>query len=105
MEPQYNFSNMARGPFRRLPIVAGLVLRVPLHPSAAVAQIQSGVGGPADAQAQVAYAVSALGARRLLDGTAAVAVINLPSDRGEGGDDEAAFRHRLQRPFPDWITG
>ena len=64
--------------------------------------LQSGFGGLDGAQAQVAYATSALAARRLLDEAGAAAVANLLRDLGEGVDFEAAFLHRIQRPFTNW---
>lgn len=52
--------------------------------------------------AQVAYAASALAARRLLDEAGGVAVANLLRDLGEGIDFEAAFLHRINRSFTDF---
>ncbi len=54
------------------------------------------------AEAQVAYAASALAARRLLDEAGGAAVANLLRDLGEGLDFETAFLHRIQRPFADF---
>ena len=51
------------------------------------------------AQAQVAYATSALAVRRLLDEAGGVAIANLLRDLGEGVDFDEAFLHRMQRPF------
>ena len=52
--------------------------------------------------AQVAYAASALAARRLLDEAGGTAVANLLRDLGEGVDFEAAFLHRINRSFGDF---
>lgn len=54
------------------------------------------------AEAQVAYAASALAARRLLDEAGGAAVANLLRDLGEGLDFETAFLHRIQRSFADF---
>lgn len=56
------------------------------------------------ADAQVAYAASALAARRLLDEAGGAAVANLLRDLGEGVDFEAAFLHRIQRSFSDFLA-
>ncbi len=52
--------------------------------------------------AQVAYAASALAARRLLDDAGGTAVANLLRDLGDGVEFEAAFRHRIQRSFAEF---
>ena len=52
--------------------------------------------------AQVAYAASALAARRLLDDAGGAAVANLLRDLGAGVDFETAFLHRVQRSFADF---
>jgi len=54
------------------------------------------------ADAQVAYAASALAARRMLDEAGGVAVANLLRDLGAGTDFETAFLHRVQRSFADF---
>lgn len=54
------------------------------------------------AGAQVAYAASAVAARRLLDEAGGVAVANLLRDLGAGVDFETAFLHRIQRSLPDF---
>lgn len=54
------------------------------------------------ADAQVAYAVSALAARRLLDEAGGTAIANLLRDLGEGVDFEAAFLHRIQKSLADF---
>ena len=52
--------------------------------------------------AQVAYAASALAARRLLEEAGGFALANLLRDLGEGVAFEAAFLHRIQRPFAEF---
>ena len=52
--------------------------------------------------AQIAYAASALGARRLLEEAGGFAVANLLRDLGDGVDFETAFLHRIQRSFTDF---
>lgn len=70
--------------------------RVPLR------ALESGFGRFTGAQAQLAYAISALAARRLLDEAGGVAVANLLRDLGQGATFEAAFLHRIQRPFAEF---
>jgi hypothetical protein len=53
-------------------------------------------------QAQLAYAASALAARRLVADAGGVAVMNLLRDLGEGADFDAAFERRIQRSFIDF---
>ena len=64
--------------------------------------LQSGFGRFTGGQAQLAYATSALAARRLLDEAGGFAVANLLRDLGEGVPFETAFLHRIQRPFADF---
>jgi tetratricopeptide (TPR) repeat protein len=54
------------------------------------------------AEAQVAYAASALGARRLLDEAGGAAIANLLRDLGAGLEFEAAFLHRIQKSLADF---
>lgn len=54
------------------------------------------------ADAQVAYAASALAAKRLLDEAGGVNVANLLRDLGAGVAFEDAFLHRVQRSFADF---
>jgi predicted Zn-dependent protease len=63
---------------------------------------QSGFGRLSAAQAQLAYATSALAARRLLDEAGGFAVANLLRDLGQGEDFDAAFLHRTNRSFTDF---
>lgn len=70
--------------------------RVPLR------ALQAGFGRFSGDQAQLAYATSALAARRLLEEAGGFAVANLLRDLGEGIAFEAAFLHRIQRPFADF---
>jgi tetratricopeptide (TPR) repeat protein len=52
--------------------------------------------------AQVAYAASAVAARRLLDEAGGTAVANLLRDLGAGVEFETAFLHRINRSFADF---
>lgn len=52
--------------------------------------------------AQLAYATSALAARRLLDEAGGAAVANLLRDLGDGVEFETAFERRIQRSFADF---
>jgi hypothetical protein len=54
------------------------------------------------AQAQVAYAASALAARRLLDEAGGAAITNLLRDLGAGIEFEAAFLHRIQKSLAEF---
>lgn len=56
------------------------------------------------AGAQLAYAASAVAARRLLDEAGGTAVANLLRDLGDGVDFEAAFLRRIQRPFAEFAA-
>jgi tetratricopeptide (TPR) repeat protein len=64
--------------------------------------LENGFGRFTGAQAQLAYATSALAARRLLDEAGGFAVANLLRDLGQGLPFEAAFLHRIQRPFSEF---
>jgi len=55
------------------------------------------------AQAQLAYAMSALAVRHLLDEAGGAAVANLLRDLGEGVELEVAFLHRTGREFTNWV--
>src|SRR5262249_19115945 len=63
--------------------------------------LQSGFGRLSGDQATTAYATSAVAAQRLLDDAGGIAVANLLRDLGEGQAFDAAFLHRIQRPFAD----
>jgi hypothetical protein len=52
--------------------------------------------------AQIAYAVSAVAAKRLLDEAGGAAVANLLRDLGDGVEFEAAFLHRIQKSLADF---
>lgn len=73
-----------------------LVARSPRMP---LSTLRSGFGRLDGDEAQLAYATSALAARRLLDDAGGVAIANLLRDLGSGVDFDAAFLHRIQRPF------
>ena len=67
-----------------------------------LSRLQSGFGRFAGAQAQLAYATSALAVRRLLEEGGGFAVANLLRDLGSGADFESAFAHRTQRSFAEF---
>ncbi len=69
------------------------------QPPVPLRALQSGFARFSGAQAQLAYATSALAARRLLDEAGGFAVANLLRDLGEGVAFDEAFLHRIQRPF------
>ncbi|MBI3403117.1 MAG: tetratricopeptide repeat protein [Acidobacteria bacterium] len=64
--------------------------------------LQNGFSRFNGAQAQLAYATSALAARRLLEEAGGFAIANLLRDLGAGIDFETAFLHRIQRSFADF---
>jgi tetratricopeptide (TPR) repeat protein len=64
--------------------------------------LQSGFGRFTGGQAQLAYATSALAARRLLEEAGGFAIANLLRDLGDGVAFESAFLHRIQRPFSEF---
>jgi tetratricopeptide (TPR) repeat protein len=64
--------------------------------------LQAGFSRFTGAEAQLAYATSALAARRLLEEAGGVAIANLLRDLGDGAQFEAAFLHRIQRSFADF---
>ncbi len=64
--------------------------------------LQSGFGRLGRDQAQLAYATSALTARRLLEEAGGFAIANLLRDLGDGVDFETAFLDRIQRSFTDF---
>lgn len=55
--------------------------------------------------AQVAYAASALAAKRLLDEAGGAAITNLLRDLGEGVPFEQAFLHRIQKSVGEFESG
>jgi Tetratricopeptide repeat len=59
-------------------------------------------GNLSGAEAQVAYAMSTVAARQLLDEAGGPAVASLLRDLGSGVDFEAAFLHRMQRSLSDF---
>ncbi len=67
-------------------------------------QLAGSFGKMSGGEAQVAYAASALAARRLLDDAGGVAVANLLRDLGAGIDFDTAFLHRVQKSFTDFQT-
>jgi hypothetical protein len=67
-----------------------------------LASLQTSFGRLSGDQAQIAYATSALAARRLIDEAGGAAVTNLLRDLSEGAAFEAAFLHRIQRTFAEF---
>ena len=67
--------------------------------------LQAGFGRFTGSQAQLAYATSALAARRLLEEAGGFAIANLLRDLGDGIDFDTAFLHRIQRPFAEFSNG
>jgi hypothetical protein len=74
------------------------------QPPVPLRALTSGFGRLTGAQAPLAYATSALAARRLLDEAGGFAVASLLRDLGEGVAFEAAFAHRIQRPFAEFAS-
>ena len=72
------------------------------QPPVPLRALQSGFGRFTGGQAQLAYATSALAARRLLDEAGGFAIANLLRDLGDGIAFDAAFLHRIQRPFAEF---
>lgn len=64
--------------------------------------LQSGFGRFSGAQAQLAYATSALAVRRLLHEAGGFAIANLLRDIGAGVDFDTAFLHRMQLTIDDF---
>ena len=67
-----------------------------------LAALRRSFGQFTGAQAQLAYATSALAVRRMLQDAGGVAVANLIRDLGDGADFDAAFTRRIQRSFDDF---
>lgn len=74
------------------------IIRVPLR------ALQSGFGRFTGDAAQLAYATSALAARRLIEEAGGFAIANLLRDLGDGVDFDTAFLHRIQRTFSEFQT-
>jgi tetratricopeptide (TPR) repeat protein len=64
--------------------------------------LASSFGRFTGAQAQVAYAVSALAVKRLLDERGGFAIANLLRDLGGGADLDSAFARRMQQSLADF---
>ena len=64
--------------------------------------LQTSFGRLTGDQAHLAYATSALAARRLIDEAGGVAMVNLLRDLGSGVEFETAFEHRMQRSFAEF---
>jgi tetratricopeptide (TPR) repeat protein len=72
--------------------------RIPL------AALERSFGRFAGAEAEVAYATSAVAVRLVIDESGGVAVANLLRDLGEGVAFDAAFTHRIQRSFAEFAN-
>ena len=68
----------------------------------ALSVLKTSFGRLSGAQAQAAYATSALAVHRLIQEAGGVAVANLLRDLGEGADFDTAFTHRMPRKFEDF---
>jgi tetratricopeptide (TPR) repeat protein len=66
--------------------------------------LRTSFGPLSGAQAQLAYATSALAVRQLLDEVGGLGLANLLRDLGAGVEFDTAFAHRIQRSFSDWIA-
>jgi hypothetical protein len=76
------------------------VANVPRTPS--LVSLAGSFSNLTGAEAQVAYATSALAARRLLDEAGGPAVADLLRDLGNGVDFEDAFLHRIQKSLAEF---
>lgn len=90
-----NSDNLARAERR----IAGAGQRLSL------ADLQTGFGPLSGAQAEVAYAASAVAVHRMVEEAGGFAVANLLRDLGLGVGFDAAFLHRIQRPFAEFQAG
>lgn len=90
-----NSDNLARAERR----IAGAGQRLSL------ADLQTGFGPLSGAQAEVAYAASAVAVHRMIEEAGGFAVANLLRDLGLGVGFDAAFLHRIQRPFAEFQAG
>lgn len=73
--------------------------------AASLAELERGFGRFEGAEADLAYATSALAARRLVEEAGGFAIANLLRDLGDGVDFDAAFFRRIQRTFRDFQRG
>jgi len=76
--------------------------RVDGQPPVSLHSLQRSFGRLTGAQAQVAYATSAIAVQRMLQDAGGFAVANLIRDLGDGEDFDMAFLHRIQRSFDDF---
>ncbi|HEX8027507.1 MAG TPA: tetratricopeptide repeat protein [Vicinamibacterales bacterium] len=80
--------------------VANGISQLPRAPT--LASLSGSFASLTGKEAQVAYAISAIAARRLLDEAGGPAVTNLLRDLGQGVQFEDAFLRRIQRSFADF---
>lgn len=78
----------------------GLMAKVPAAPS--LSRLSAPFAKLGGAEAGVAYAASAIAAKRLLDEAGGAAIANLLRDLGDGVEFEAAFLHRIQKSLADF---
>ena len=76
--------------------------RVSQSPPVSLSLLRRSFGQFSGAQAQLAYATSALAVRSMLQEAGGFAVANLIRDLGDGADFDVAFAHRIQRSFDDF---
>jgi hypothetical protein len=69
---------------------------------ARLGDLPQGFGRLSGADAQLAYATSALVVRAMLAEAGGFAVANLLRDLGDGVDFDTAFLHRMQRPLTEF---
>lgn len=65
-------------------------------------RLVTGFGSLPEADAQLAYATSAIAVRRLIADHGGFAVTNLLRDLGDGADFDAAFAHRMQQSVAEF---
>ena len=73
-------------------------------PRLPLSKLSGSFGGMSDGEAAIAYATSAVAVRRLIDEAGGFAVANLLRDLGAGLEFDAAFIHRIQRPFAEFAA-
>ena len=79
---------------------AAVVARTSHLPSLRI--LSAPFGALSDSDARIAYAVSTVAAKRLLDESGGAAIASLLRDLGDGADFETAFLHRIQKSFADF---
>jgi tetratricopeptide (TPR) repeat protein len=72
--------------------------------SVPLSALATGFGRFGGADAELAYATSAVAVRRMLDESGGYAVANLLRDLGDGADFETSFARRMQQPFAEFVA-